>query len=305
VILISRAPPIAVGDTFTPTEDLPFSVDAPGVLENDSADPGGTLATVLDSDPANGALTLNLDGSFVYTPTHNFNGQDNFAYHAADGQLKSGTVTVTLNVLAVNDKPVAAGDHYTTTEDIPLVIPAPGLLDNDEDVDGDPLTAITDTLPLNGDLTLLPDGSFIYTPTHNSNGQDNFTYHATDGQLKSETVTVTLNVLAVNDKPVAAGDHYTTTEDIPLTIPAPGLLANDEDVEGDPLTAITDTLPLHGDLTLLPDGSFVYQPDPGFFGHDSFNYRASDGQAMSDPVTVIITVVDNIYTIYLPLVTTP
>lgn len=209
MILISRAPPIAVGDTFTPTEDLPFSVDAPGVLENDSADPGGTLAAVLDSDPSNGALTLNLDGSFVYTPTHNFN------------------------------------------------------------------------------------------------GQNSFTYHATDGQLKSETVTVTLNVLAVNDKPVAAGDHYTTTEDIPLIIPAPGLLTNDEDVDGDSLTAITDTLPLNGDLTLLPDGSFVYQPDPGFIGHDSFNYRASDGQAMSDPITVVITVVDSIYTIYLPLVTTP
>jgi uncharacterized repeat protein (TIGR01451 family) len=305
VILISRAPPIAVGDTFTPTEDLPFSVDAPGVLENDSADPGGILTAVLDSDPGNGALTLNLDGAFFYTPTHNFNGQDSFTYHAADGHLNSDTVTVTLNVQAANDKPIAAGDHYTTTEDIPLIIPAPGLLANDEDVDGDPLTAITDTLPLNGDLTLLPDGSFIYSPTHNFNGQDNFTYNASDGQLKSQTVTVTLNVLAVNDKPVAAGDHYTTTEDIPLIIPAPGLLANDEDVDGDPLTAITDTLPLNGDLTLLPDGSFVYQPDPGFIGYDSFNYRASDGQALSDPVTVIITVVDSIYTIYLPLVTTP
>jgi len=185
------------------------------------------------------------------------------------------------------------------------MIPAPGLLANDEDVDNDPLTAISDTLPLNGVLTWHPDGSFVYTPTHNFNGQDSFTYHATDGLLNSNTVTVNLNVQAVNDNPLAAGDHYTITEDIPLFIPAPGLLANDEDVDNDPLTAITDTLPLNGVLTLYPDGSFAYQPDPGFIGHDSFKYRASDGQAISDPATVIITVEERIYTIYLPLATTP
>ena len=71
---------------------------------------------------------------------------------------------------------------------------------------------------------------------------------------------------SVDAAPVAADDAYTTTGYAPLNIPAPGVLANDSDPDGDPLTATLDSGPANGSLTLNPDGSFLYQATPGFVG---------------------------------------
>ena len=83
----------------------------------------------------------------------------------------------------------------------------------------------------------------------------------------------------MNDAPVAVNDSYTTDEDTPLTWPAPGVLGNDTDVDGDPLTAVLVTGPTHGTLTLNADGSFTYTPAANYNGTDSFTYRANDGTA--------------------------
>ena len=88
---------------------------------------------------------------------------------------------------------------------------------------------------------------------------------------------MTLTVNPVNDAPVAANDAYTTDEDTPLTRPAPGVLANDTDVDGATLTAVLVTGPAHGTLALNADGSFTYTPAANFNGSDSFTYQASDG----------------------------
>src|SRR5204862_88028 len=102
---------------------------------------------------------------------------------------------------------------------------------------------------------------------------------------------VTITVTPVNDAPVAANDDsYTTPEDTQLTVSAPGVLANDSDVDSDPLSTILVTGPSHGTLTLNSDGSLVYLPALNFNGIDSFTYKASDGQAQSAVATVTITV---------------
>jgi hypothetical protein len=90
---------------------------------------------------------MNSDGSFTWTPPANFNGTDSFTYRASDGLLTSAITTVTLNVLPVNDPPVANDDSYSTSFNTPITIAAPGLLLNDRDVDGDPLTAVLATSP--------------------------------------------------------------------------------------------------------------------------------------------------------------
>src|SRR5262249_42923098 len=77
----------------------------------------------------------------------------------------------------------------------------------------------------------------------------------------SNIATVTITVTPVNDPPVANNDAYTTAEDTPLTVAAPGVLANDTDVDGNPLTAILVNGPSNGTLTLNPDGSFTYPPN--------------------------------------------
>src|SRR4029077_12423683 len=175
----------------------------------------------------------------------------------------------TITVNAVNDAPVAANDAYTTNEDTPLTIAAPGVLANDTDVDlNDTRTAVLVAATASGGLTLNADGSFTYTPTLNFNGTDSFKYQAKDaaGAL-SNVATVTITVNAVNDPPVAANDAYTTNEDTPLTIAAPGVLANDTDVDlNDTRTAVLVAAsgPANGSLILNADGSLTYTPTLNF-----------------------------------------
>src|SRR4029450_7734354 len=155
---------------------------------------------------------------------------------------------LTLAVGAANDAPVAVNDSYGTSEDTPVTVPAPGVLGNDTDQDGNPLTALVVTAPAHGTLALNADGSFTYTPNADCNGSDSFTYRASDGTTDSNVATVNLSVVAVNDAPVAANDSYSTNEDVALTISAPGVLGNDTDLDGNPLTALVVTAPAHGTL---------------------------------------------------------
>jgi large repetitive protein len=111
-----------------------------GVLGNDTDPDGDSLLAYLDSSPSSGAVTLNTDGSFVYTPTLNFNGVDTFTYFVVDSgspQLSSDAATVTITVTPVNDAPVAVDDpetsgDYDTPEDTQLtILAANGVLAND------------------------------------------------------------------------------------------------------------------------------------------------------------------------------
>src|SRR5204862_110094 len=188
-------------------------VAAPGGVGSNADEVGAMPVTaVLVSGPANGTLALNQDGSFTYTPASNFNGADSFTYKTNDGTVNSNVATVSITVAAVNDAPVAVNDSYTATEDTALTIAPPGVLGNDTDVDGNPLTATVVTLPAHGTVTLNANGSVTYTPAANFNGSDSFTYKANDGTVDSNVATVSITVAAVNDAPVAVNDSYNATE---------------------------------------------------------------------------------------------
>ncbi len=108
--------------------------------------------------------------------------------------------------------------------------------------------------------------------------------------VNSDNVSVLLNSTVTNQAPTATNDAYTVAEDTPLTVAAPGVLANDTDPDGDALSAALASGPSHGTLTLNANGSFTYTPAANFNGSDSFTYRASDGATVSNPATVSITV---------------
>jgi VCBS repeat-containing protein len=261
-----------------------------GILLNDSDVEGNPFTIIVMSNPEHGTLSMNVDGSFSYTPHANYHGADSFTYKLSDGTSEGNVATVSLNVNPVNDFPTANNDSYTVAEDQVLTVGAPGVLANDSDVDGDSLTATLVTSPTNGGLVFNADGSFTYTPHANYNGSDSFKYAARDGQSFSFIRTVTLNVTSVNDAPTASDDSYTTAEDSPLTVAAGGLLANDGDVEGTALSAVVVSGPDHGTLVLNSNGSFTYTPDANYHGADSFAYKASDGAAESNVATVSLNV---------------
>ncbi len=280
-------PPDAVDDSAGTNEDTPVAIP---VLSNDSDRDGDTLIVTATGPAAHGSVSIQADGTVLYSPTPNYNGSDSFTYTIDDRHGGSDTATVTISIAAVNDAPVAAVDSYSKDEDSVLTVAAPGVLANDTDVDGDSLTAALVSGPAHGTLTLNADGSFQYTPDANFNGADAFTYKASDGTLDSSPVTVTIVVNAVNDAPVAADDAYSTDEDTPLIVAAPGILDNDTDVEGDALSAILVAGPSHGTLRLNADGSFTYVPAANYNGADSFTYQVNDGQADSNVATVALTI---------------
>ena len=165
-----------------------------------------------------------------------------------------------------------------------------GVLSNDSDPDGDTLSGVLDTSTPNGTLNLNNDGSFDYTPNPDFCGTVSFTYHANDGLADSNMATVSIDITCVNDAPTADNDSYTGTENLTLTVPAPGVLDGDTDVDGGTLSAVLDTTTSKGTLSLNSDGSFDYLPEVDFCGSDSFTYHAHDGNADSNIATVTITV---------------
>jgi hypothetical protein len=91
---------------------------------------------------------------------------------------------------------------------------------------------------------------------------------------------------SINNPPVASDDAFGTLEDTPLEVPAPGVLANDVDVDGDTLFVDNHTLPAHGLLSQNPDGSFTYTPNPDYCGSDGYSYTVSDGNGGEDSASV-------------------
>jgi uncharacterized glyoxalase superfamily protein PhnB/cytoskeletal protein CcmA (bactofilin family) len=208
----------------------------------------------------------------------------------ADGSAQtttSGGAIVQWLTIATNHNPTTVADVYSVDEDRTLA--ATSVLANDNDSDGDPLTATLVTPPATGMLDLRADGTFTYTPPRDFNGAVSFTYRADDGKGGSATSTATITVRPVNDAPVARDDAYAATSST-LTIAAPGVLTNDTDVDGDHIAAIIVTQPANGIVTLDANGAFTYTPRAGFSGSDTFTYAASDGVAQSAPATVTITV---------------
>jgi hypothetical protein len=100
-------------------------------------------------------------------------------------------------------------------------------------------------------------------------------------------------VLAVDDvviRPLAADDSYSVDQDTPLSVSAPGVLANDAAVVGTNLTAVLAVGPTNGLLTLSTNGSFTYTPNTNYVGRDSFTYQASDSLTNLGTATVALSV---------------
>lgn len=111
------------------------------------------------------------------------------------GDLLLDNVAVTAAGGPANTAPVAVADSYSATQNTALVVAAgTGVLTNDTDAESNPLTAALNVGPTNGTLTLSANGGFTYTPTTGYAGTDSFTYHATDGTLDSNIVTVSITV---------------------------------------------------------------------------------------------------------------
>jgi VCBS repeat-containing protein len=254
-----NAPPVAYDDFYDTDEDIILNVTTgEGVLQNDTDDDGDPLTAVKESDPSHGILTMfNTDGSFVYEPNPDFNGNDSFTYKAYDGYNYSDIATVTITINPVNDDPIAINDTAITSENTAVTI---DVLDNDYDIDSDTLflesfnatsaeggTITRDDNGTSGDTS---DDKLVFTPFLDffSPPDDTFEYSISDGNGATDTGSVTITVTSENNPPTSANNTVTTLEDIAYTF-----IEGDfpfTDVDGDSLSHVKITvLESVGDLT--------------------------------------------------------
>jgi len=211
-----------------------------------------------------------------------------------------------------NFMPLAEDDAAATDEDSPVTVTAPGVLDNDSDLDvGDTLTVtsvdksgtvgLVNAWGADGSFTYDPNGQFEYLQAGSST-TDSFTYTVSDDHGGSDTATVTVTVNGVNDPPVAVNDSAITKKNTSVII---DVLSNDSDPDvGDMLTVDSVTQGTNGSVS--NNGSYVtYIPATGFNGTDSFSYTVSDSNGGSDTATVSVTVVDAFATIFVHVDTGP
>ncbi len=222
--------------------------------------------------------------------------------HLSNAGAAGGGMYSTIEVLAAG-APAAPNLTFSATEDIVLNVPAPGVLGGAAAgaapglvrgrrtgslAAGATASLVSGTTA--GALTLNDDGSFSYAPNANFNGTDSFTYRAFTNGNGSNVARVTLAVAPVNDLPEAVDDSFVVEEGSLLSIPDPGVLGNDRDVDGDQLTAARLSSPPAGALSwsAVNNGAFTYAAAaPGTY---TFRYRISDGAGLSRPANVTITV---------------
>lgn len=276
-----------------------FSLDTTGIL-------GVPPHADFSADPQAGNLPLavaftNLSSGNYSTCAWDFGdgGSSTDCNNPAHTYTASGLYTVRLTIDGVSGTSLAEKTGYISVNTPPVAVDQSPVLDEDTyysgnlgatDADSDPLTFALGTAPAHGSAVVNADGSFTYTPAPNYNGSDSFTFIVSDGRGGSDEGTVSITISPVNDAPVAASDAYTGVAGSPLTVAAPGVLANDSDVDGDPLTAIQLSWPANGTLAFNADGSFTYTPLAGWSGPDSFTYHASDGLSASEITTVTLTI---------------
>jgi VCBS repeat-containing protein len=261
---VNNRSPGALADSYTTDEDTPVSDPWPGVMRNDSDPDNQPLSASLYSAPSHGALTLNSNGSFVYTPAANYYGSDSFSYRVSDGYSDSGVTNVGLTIYSVNDAPVIANANPAL---ITILEDNSGSLEvSASDVEGSGLTFEVYSSPSHGSASF--NGSTVnYTPAADYAGPDSFSIRVGDG-VAYTTLLVNVTVTPVNDVPVfTKGSDQMVNED-------PGLVSigswvgsfshsGGSDENGQTLTFYTsnnNTSLFSQPPAVASDGTLTYRP---------------------------------------------
>lgn len=295
--------PVGVDDQLGGNEDGLLSISAGSLLANDvDVDlPNDTLSVdqVAATSLLGATVTLSSDGQTIsYDPRGAAAIQalrpgqtisDVFTYRARDlsGALTSPT-NVTITLSGANDAPVAVNDLVSVALNQPTTF---NPLANDFDVDGtlNASSVLITLQPAFGSLTINNAGQFIYTPSSSFTGTDFIRYVVRD-DLGAVSNQASISIV-VNEPPVANDDAVLTYRNETITF---NPLANDSDPDGTVVAGSVNIInpPLRGIAIANQDGTITYQPNPDYFGEDSFTYQVRDnGGALSNVATVNLRVI--------------
>jgi VCBS repeat-containing protein len=248
-----------------------------------------TLFSVLPAVGPTGVLTYTLAANINGTATVGVELHDN-GTTANGGDDTSAIQTFKINVTAQNDPPACT--NFTGATFVGSALN--GTLTTCTDIDGDALKYAIITAPTHGaaSITNINTGAFTYTPAAAFQGNDSFTFQATDPGLLTSTV-VTMSIL-VSPDPIAKNDVAPT--DFPAIRQGSGptaipVLANDVDKQGGPLSITAITQGSKGTVAITGGGTgLTYDPTGFATGTDSFRYTITDNQLRQNSATVVVVI---------------
>ncbi len=309
---VANPAPNAVNDVFSTTEDAPFNGD---VSSNDADFDGDLISFSKLTDPVNGTVVFNPDGSFDYTPNVNFTGIDSFDYEVVDADGATSLGTVTIVVGDVNDPPVVASPIFDRTSSDDELISLDVSV-NFSDVENDPLTFTAIGLPPG--LSISPDGLISGTIDNGASQGGPYIVVVTAVDGNGGTATDTFMWAVNNMVPQAANNSTSVSEDSDAS-GVGNLLSDDDgngvdsDPDGDEISVVavngSDTnvgVAINGTfgrIQILGDGSYVYTIDnnnPAVNGlgngetlTESFTYTIGDGEGGVSTAMLTVTIVGN------------
>lgn len=212
--------PVAVNDSYTTTRGGTLTVALPGVLTNDTGANGNTITAVKVTDPSNGKVTLNANGSFIYTHNGGSSSSDVFTYKVNDGFIDGNTAGVTIAVSTGNGSPVVSDLQKNGTDFTPITFTPEDFRGKYTDPNSDPLVRIiittlspVGTLKLNGvavavgqEIPVASLGNLTFEPPVNWSGTTVFGWKGFDGIVYStNSANVIIQVLLTGDPSAKIG----------------------------------------------------------------------------------------------------
>jgi hypothetical protein len=275
-VIPKNVAPVAFAETFQTLEDQSLSANLNATDANNDS-----LYFLLTENPAKGKATI-VDpntGAFTYTPNPNVNGTDTFMFKAYDGVLDSNIVTITIEIEAVNDPPIATPGQISLFEDKyfsgKLVA---------YDPDGNNLKFQISKQSTLGDVNITnpSTGEFVYDAFDNKYGDDYFEFMVIDSAAYTATAGIDIYITPVNDAPMVSGDEVFTDENTPVSLT---LTANDIDTDVNQMTYQISENPKHGHLSLTGN-RLTYTPETDYWGDDVIKFLASDGELTSNEAQI-------------------
>ena len=290
---------IAANDTFNFDEDS--SNNSLAVLDNDTIVAGSNAVLTLQSlgtPSRGGTVSIASDSKrVIYTPAANINGQETFTYTVRDQTGATASATVTVQLRAVNDNPVAVNDSLgtvkTTDRDVFIPVLANDTLGPDT---GETLTVTQVGTPNQGGTVRLATGGsgVIYNPRGGFTGNETFTYTITDGNGGTSTATVTVTVSPAVPPPTVVGESFTIIEDAAAA--EFNVLSNDLPAQTGDTLSITDAKSSNGTATFTSNGTrLTFAPKANFAGQELVVYtvRSSNGGLANGTATFTVTPVND------------
>lgn len=274
-------PPVARAMSLLTYEDIKLDI----LLDAGDSDRKNISFVIVDN-PRNGVLgeLQSATGAVSYEPARNYNGRDSFTFKVRDEKYESRVATVSINVIAVNDKPEMGNVSTETEEDTEIKIALVA-----SDLDSSLLSFTIVTKPQHGNLGgITSTGNYsaevTFVPDLDYNGDDFFAFKASDGEDDSDIAEAEVKVKPINDPPVARGAEIWTVQNRPVSFSLIG-----SDADGDGLSYSIVQVPSHGTLSGTAP-NLVYTPSLDYRGIDKLSFKVTDGSSESGIAPVLIPV---------------